>query len=347
MDDAESNGGPAGRISADEIPTRSAERLEAGAIHEPMVLRSAGEGGFAQIPLNEIVARPTQARDKRNELEGIEWLAKSIARHGVINPIDVRRVGGGYEIVSGHRRYLAAREAGLRTIPCIVSHDTDEASFAQRQYAENAQRSNFTPIEDARGVARVAEAMPGASQGEVAAAANIPQDRLSRLLKIHALPAAIKEAISAKKIPETHAVILAGLFDIYSAKLATEKAATTRLIVALAKCADRGWSVKALKQFVEDERARLGAEKKKRKAKNTGPAGAPGGEGTGPAAQTQEAVQGTGPTHAAEVLFVANEAELRVSKTYLLEGRATAEEKAALDREVRGMLQLLRKTPFR
>jgi ParB-like chromosome segregation protein Spo0J len=235
----------------------------------------------------------------------------------------------------------------LQTIPCIIRHKVDDVSFALAQWDENAVRLAYTPLEAARGVARLAEVMPGASHVEVAKAANISAVRLGGLLKIHALPDAAKEAISTKRLEEAHAVLFAGLFDVYSAKLPTELEATTPLVAVIAKCSDRGWSLKALKQFVDDERMRLGAEKK-----------APSGPAADDAAESKpdsggaavEAGQGTQPARGAVqpelvTLFVAEDHRLVVNTRYLQEGRATPEEKAALDRKIRELLDLLRKTP--
>ena len=102
---------------------------------------------LAKIGINELRA---PARTPRADIpdEGIEELAASIRRVGLINPLVVQEVDGGFEVVAGHRRLLAARRAGLATLPCLVRSARD-AEASALQLHENLYRQELTPVEEA------------------------------------------------------------------------------------------------------------------------------------------------------------------------------------------------------
>lgn len=83
----------------------------------------------------------------------LDELAQSIARSGIIQPLSVKEVPNGYEVVAGHRRLLAARLAGVPTAPVIVRSD-DAAAEASVMLVENIQREQLTPVEEARALQR-------------------------------------------------------------------------------------------------------------------------------------------------------------------------------------------------
>jgi ParB family chromosome partitioning protein len=100
-----------------------------------------------EIRLDEIKPNPFQPRRIFDE-EKIDELAQSIKEHGVFQPIILKKVKTGYIIVSGERRYRAALKVGLSTIPSII-RQYEEAKVAEIALAENLQRENLTPIEEA------------------------------------------------------------------------------------------------------------------------------------------------------------------------------------------------------
>ncbi len=105
------------------------------------------EGGIKELRLNEIEPNINQARKHFND-EKLKQLAESIRRHGVVQPIVVKKEDDVYKIVAGERRWRAARLAGLSTIPVIVK-DLTEKQLVEISLIENLQREDLNPIEEA------------------------------------------------------------------------------------------------------------------------------------------------------------------------------------------------------
>lgn len=109
---------------------------------------TAAEEGFIQIEVSRIRPNPSQPREHFDE-EELADLAESIKGAGVLQPILVRRSGEGYELIAGERRWRAARQAGLETIPAILQQVGQERSL-ELALIENIQRQQLNPIEEAR-----------------------------------------------------------------------------------------------------------------------------------------------------------------------------------------------------
>ena len=119
-----------------------------------------------ELPVAAIHANPKQPR-KRFDGEAGSGLAESVRRQGVIQPLIVRpRDAGGYEIVAGERRWRAAREAGLATVPAVV-RATDDRDTLLLGLIENVAREQLTPVEEARACAVLIDEF-ALSLGEVA-----------------------------------------------------------------------------------------------------------------------------------------------------------------------------------
>ncbi|HDQ92929.1 MAG TPA: ParB/RepB/Spo0J family partition protein, partial [Synergistetes bacterium] len=103
-----------------------------------------------ELSLGNIRPSPNQPR-KEFSSEGLEALAESIREHGVVQPVVVRRLNGGYEIVAGERRWRAAGMAGLEMIPVRVI-EADEHKVMELSLVENLQREDLSPLEAARGI---------------------------------------------------------------------------------------------------------------------------------------------------------------------------------------------------
>lgn len=111
--------------------------------------------GVETIGIDDIKPNAAQPR-KTFDKEKLEDMAASIKEHGIIQPIIVRPSGKGYEIVAGERRYRAAREAGLKEVPCIVRELTDRENMLFA-IIENMQREDLNPIEEAEGLHSMAQ----------------------------------------------------------------------------------------------------------------------------------------------------------------------------------------------
>ena len=117
-----------------------------------LVDAAAAEGqanGIQSIAVARIRPNPGQPRKHFDE-DSLAELAESIARHGVLQPILVRRADDGFEIIAGERRWRAAQKAQVHTIPALVRAD-DESSNAEIALIENIQRQDLNAIEEAEG----------------------------------------------------------------------------------------------------------------------------------------------------------------------------------------------------
>ena len=112
-------------------------------------------GRVVFLPARSIRPNPSQPRRVFRE-EALEELAQSIQRHGILQPLTVRRVGTAYELIAGERRLRAGQMAGLTEIPCIVMNMDDRESGAVA-LVENLQRQDLDFIEEAKGISTLME----------------------------------------------------------------------------------------------------------------------------------------------------------------------------------------------
>jgi ParB family chromosome partitioning protein len=112
-------------------------------------------GGVREIEIARIRPNPQQPRSSFDE-ESLDELAESIAERGVLQPILLRPVDGGYEIIAGERRWRAAQRARLHSIPAIV-REIDDATTAELALIENIQREDLNAIEEAEGYRQLIE----------------------------------------------------------------------------------------------------------------------------------------------------------------------------------------------
>ena len=103
---------------------------------------------IVELPLVKVAPNKNQPRRNFKE-QTLNELAESVREFGIIQPIIVRSLDGGgmYEIISGERRYKAAKMLGLATIPCIINQNVDDVSSLEMALIENIQRDDLTPIE--------------------------------------------------------------------------------------------------------------------------------------------------------------------------------------------------------
>ena len=112
-------------------------------------------GRVVFLPLRAVRPNPAQPRKIFKE-EALQDLAESIRQHGILQPLSVRRIGTGYELIAGERRLRAAQMAGLGEIPCIVmTMDDKESGLAAM--VENLQRQDLDFVEEAQGLASLME----------------------------------------------------------------------------------------------------------------------------------------------------------------------------------------------
>jgi ParB family chromosome partitioning protein len=155
-----------------------------------------------EIGIDQIHPNRHQPRVDFNQ-ESIYELAQSIRENGLIQPIVVRQVDDGYEIIAGERRYRAMQMLGYTTVSALVSQANDVQS-AQMAIIENIQREDLSAIEEAKAYQMIMKAN-GWTQEKVAALMGKSQSAIANKIRLLQLPAPIQQAVLDKKITERHA----------------------------------------------------------------------------------------------------------------------------------------------
>lgn len=154
------------------------------------------------VPVVEIVPNPDQPRRHFDE-EALLGLADSIRRHGLLQPIVVRRVAGRYELIAGERRLQAAKRAGLEAIPVIVREARPEDRL-ELALIENLQRENLTPLEEAEAYRHLIDAN-GFTQDELAVRVGKSRPTITNALRLLGLPEPVKTQLEAGELSAGHA----------------------------------------------------------------------------------------------------------------------------------------------
>ena len=159
-------------------------------------------GRVVFLPAKAIRPNPAQPRERFRE-DALRELAESIRRHGILQPLSVRRVGTAYELIAGERRLRAGQMAGLTEIPCIVmSMDSQESGMAA--LVENLQRQDLDFVEEARGIAKLMETWD-LSQEQVAKLLGKSQSAVANKLRILRHSQQVLDALRAANLTERHA----------------------------------------------------------------------------------------------------------------------------------------------
>lgn len=168
------------------------------------------EPSSSTLPLREIEPDPEQPR-KRFDEDALNQLADSITENGLLQPIAVRpkKVGTGYIIIAGERRWRAARLAGLDEVPVIIKDVTDEQAAALA-LIENLQREDLDPIEVAEGCRQLIDKY-GLTQESAAKKLGKSRSAVTNSLRLLALPEDVRRMVSAGKLSFGHAKVLLGL----------------------------------------------------------------------------------------------------------------------------------------
>ncbi|HET9912894.1 MAG TPA: ParB/RepB/Spo0J family partition protein [Anaerolineales bacterium] len=164
---------------------------------------ASGEGGVTQVPVDLIQRNPRQPREKF-DLEELENLAASIREHGVIQPLVVSPGKGGlYTLVAGERRLQAARKAGLKTVPVVIRHATDQ-QLLELALIENVQRADLNAIEEAEAYQHLAREFK-LSHETIATRVGKSRVAVTNTMRLLDASAAVKQALVDGKISEGHA----------------------------------------------------------------------------------------------------------------------------------------------
>lgn len=222
-------------MEATAKPPRMARGLNAllGDVSAP------NDGPVSKLQIEKIAFNPYQPR-KQFDGEELAALATSIKNHGVLQPLVVRSVADGYQLIAGERRLRAAKEAGLAEVPVHVVAFDDQQVF-EAALVENIQRSDLNPIEKAQGFKDYLEKF-AIKQDQLGARLGLSASTVSNLLGLLHLHKDVQEAVRSGQLSLSHAKVLRSL-------------PTLELQASFAKDAIlKNYSVQALEMLVKQHR---------------------------------------------------------------------------------------------
>jgi len=156
----------------------------------------------SHVPLNAIQPNRLQPRQRFAEAT-IDELAESIQQKGILQPLLVRRVSGGYELIAGERRLRAAQRLGMEQVPVTIRDCADE-EMLELALIENIQRENLNPIEEARGYRRLIDEF-SLTQDEIAKRVGKDRSTIANTLRLLQLPQEVQSEIERGALSAGHA----------------------------------------------------------------------------------------------------------------------------------------------
>ncbi len=174
----------------------------------PRPVSSEVQAGAIEIPVDQIVPNPHQPRQSIDEVS-LQELADSISEHGLIQPLIVTRVGTGYQLIAGERRWRASRLAGLSVVPAIIKESSPQ-QMLELALVENIQRADLNPLEEAEAYAQLMQEF-NLTQEAVAERVGKSRTAVANTVRLLNLPQEIKNNLAAGKISEGHARALLSL----------------------------------------------------------------------------------------------------------------------------------------
>lgn len=223
----------------------------------PLSSASAAEGsGVTMLPIAKVEAYRKQPRKQFDEAS-LQDLADSIRRHGILQPLTVRKLSSGYyQIIAGERRWRAARMAGLSEVPVLII-EADDRKAMELAMIENLQREDLNPIEEAEGYKALMEDY-GLTQEEAAERVGKSRSNVANVLRLLNLSAPVRALLAKGVLTAGHARALLPLkaaAQEKAAKAVAEGGLSVRQTEALAKKllseTDKSPSPKAAKAGVD------------------------------------------------------------------------------------------------
>ena len=172
-------------------------------IKDEFGLQKKGIGIISKIKLNLIKPNPDQPR-KYFDKVALDELTASISEKGLISPLTVREIKGGYELIAGERRWRALKYLKKRTVPVYVLHTKDESDIIEMALIENLQREDLNAVEEAEAYA-VLNKKYNLSHEAIAKAVGKKRVTISNALRLLKLPFDIRKSLIDKKISAGHA----------------------------------------------------------------------------------------------------------------------------------------------
>jgi ParB family chromosome partitioning protein len=164
--------------------------------------QAQASGALRELPVASVAPNPYQPRTRVDE-PALAELTASIEASGLLQPVIVRPRNGKYELIAGERRWRAAREAKLKTVPAVV-RDTDDRDTLLLGLVENVAREDLSPIEEARAFAVVLDEF-GLSLGELAERVGRSKPAVSNRVRLLELPEDVVKMVERGQLTEGHA----------------------------------------------------------------------------------------------------------------------------------------------
>ena len=194
------------------------------------------KAGAVEVPVGSIHPNPYQPR-KSFDKEKLKELSESIKKHGIIQPLIVRKKGLNYELVAGERRLRAAKLAKLQTVPVLI-RDYDEKQMRELSLVENIQRHDLNPLEEAKAIQ---ELMNECDYTQAQAAERLGRSRaaVANLLRMLNLPEELQAMVAEETVTVGQVRPLLALAD-REQQLKVGKALT-----------EHGWSARTVEEVVK------------------------------------------------------------------------------------------------
>ncbi len=192
---------------------------------------------FAEIELDSIRANPQQPRREFDD-EGLRDLAASIKSKGVVQPIIVRKMDDGFELIAGERRLRATKMAGMERIPVFIADVKDGSEALELALIENLQREDLNPMEQAEGFQRLATKYD-LTQEQIAERVGKSRAAVANTLRLMNLPRDVQISLSSGKITAGHARAILAFSD------------RERQVALWKKIINEGLSVRKAEQFAK------------------------------------------------------------------------------------------------
>lgn len=194
------------------------------------------EAELLTLPITKVEPRMQQPRENFDE-QALQALADSITQYGMIQPITVRKMEGGYyQIIAGERRWRASRLAGLKEVPVRII-EADDRTTAELALVENLQREDLNPIEEAKGYRTLIDEY-GLTQEEAAKSVGRSRPAVTNAMRLLSLSRAVLELVEKGELSAGHARALIPITDekkqLEAAKTVIEKSLSVRKTEQLA-----------------------------------------------------------------------------------------------------------------
>ena len=212
----------------------------------PVGVEVAPGARLAQLDLSQITPNPQQPRSIF-EAEAFAELVHSIREFGVLQPIVVRPLGAGYELIMGERRLRASKEAGLVSIPAVVRETADE-NMLRDALLENLHRANLNPLEEASAYKQMLEDF-GTTQDQLADKLGRSRPQITNTLRLLRLPLEIQNKVAAGVLSAGHARALLSTND------------ETTMLALANRVIREGISVRGLEEIVSGAKVKPGKAK--------------------------------------------------------------------------------------